>query len=78
MACDHKSARLKKSKQTDKKKDFCFHCESKKKVLYGQQFGERLRSATLNVNKVTESVFEQADIVSRKRRGLRLIKLSYG
>ena len=61
----------------NRKEDF-FHYEIKKKVLYGQQLYKRLRSAALNVNKVTESVFEQADVVSRKRRGLRLIKLSYG
>ena len=38
-------------------------------VLYGQQLGKRPRSAaSLNVNKVTESVFEEADVVSKKQK----------
>ena len=57
MARDHNSARLEKIK-----KGLFPEWNWKKKVLYGQQVGKRLRSAALNVNKVTESVFEQADI----------------
>lgn len=62
---------------TNKKEDFLpqflKNCGCKKVVLYGQQLGKRPRSAaSLNVNKVTESVFEEADVVSKKqKRGLR-------